>query len=261
MPHRPHPTEEVLGGSVVTAPVVLPVYLEMGQAGGCMCHCLVHPGATFKAPGEAAALALAPAFIQAERAWLAGRGLLDPAAACRPVAVEVAGRVVTGGRVTSGDTEAFFEPWHRPLDDAVLDLGLRVLAAAREDLMRLMRGLPPAMLDWRPAPGKRSLGEVLEHLANTEAYYAVHLETPDRATGDLWKQAALPGAPVWDRLDHARRYLVERLRGLSAEERSRVTDHPSDEDRIERWSARKVLYRAIWHERYHTRQMQGWLVQ
>src|SRR5690606_10502313 len=99
MPQRPHPTDEVLGGSVVTAPVVLPVYVEWGQAGGCMCHCLVHPGATFTAPGEEAALALAPAFIQAERAWLACRGLLDPAAACRPVAVELADRVVTTAEV------------------------------------------------------------------------------------------------------------------------------------------------------------------
>lgn len=104
------PKHAAVGGNLVSDRDVVQVYLESGRSGGCMCHCLDHPGATFKAPGEEAALALAPTFIQAERSWLAHHGLLEPAATCRPVSVQVVEREVTGAAVTSGDTEAFFEP-------------------------------------------------------------------------------------------------------------------------------------------------------
>lgn len=232
------------------------LYLELGADGGCMCHCLDHPGAAFKAVSPELVPLLAPEEIAAERAWLAGRGLLPPGTPVWPVAVYEAERVLTPARVREGDTEALFAPHRQPLDHATLEEWLRLLEATRAALLALADALPEELLDFRPAPARRSVREVLEHLADAEAFYLVRLDPPGPEDARRWQEAAAPGAPWRRRLAWVRRCLIERLGTLDGEARARTVVH---DPHAEPWTARKVLYRVAWHERWHTRQPQRWL--
>lgn len=230
------------------------LYVELGADGGCLCHCLDHPGAAFKVPAPELAPVLAPEHVAAERAWLAARGLLPAGVPVWPGAVYEAERVTTGARTWDGDTEALFAPHREPLDDAALEAGLRLLEASRAALLELVEALPAGMLDFRPDPARRSVREVLEHLADAEAFYRVRLEEPRPDLRRLWEEAAVPGRPWRERLARSRGALVERLRSLRAAERACVVVHDPG---AEAWTARKVLYRAAWHERWHTRRLVG----
>ncbi|MBE3589382.1 MAG: DinB family protein, partial [Firmicutes bacterium] len=97
-----------------------------------------------------------------------------------------------------------------------------------------------------------------EHLADAEAFYRVRLEAPGPGLRRHWKEAAAPGAPWRERLERSRQALVQRLRSLTPAERARLAVH---EPHAEAWTARKVLYRAAWHERHHTRQIERWLTE
>ena len=116
-------------------------------------------------------------------------------------AFAVAGEATGDNPVASGDTEATFAP------------------------------------DWRPAEGKRTIGEVLGHIADAEAFYAVRLEHPaqpggseqpegPQAAAELWKRYAgrdLGLGPV-ERLVRTRELVLDRLNRLSDEDRGRVIE-------------------------------------
>ncbi len=179
----------------------------------------------------------------------------------------VGGEVTGDNPVASGDTEATFAPDLGPLDQAYLDYVLAYVRASRRTLLDLADRLGPALADWRPAEGKRTIGEVLGHVADAEAFYAVRLEDPARPAiparpsgsptmAELWKHYAgrdLGLGPA-ERLARTRELVVDRLGRLNDDDRRRVI-----ESRGETWTARKVLRRLAWHERYHTRQIETWL--
>ena len=54
---------------------------------------------------------------------------------------------------------------------------LRVLRSTPARVERLLRGVPPAKLRRRPAPGKWSIAEIVLHLADSELVYAYRLRT------------------------------------------------------------------------------------
>jgi len=233
------------------------VYLEQGAKDGwCLVHCPDLPGLGFKAPSREIALALAPLRVEAELDWVAKSGLpveeADPAAS----EVEVVGAVAVEVPVAAGDSEAIFGPEMSALDSDYLSFILKYLKASRHALARMVDRLPDSALNWRPARGKRSLGEVLGHIADGEAFYMVRLETPEEATKELWERYANPKLPPRERLDRTRHLVIERLGGLSEEDMSRISRH---EPHSETWTARKVLRRLVWHERYHTRQIEAYL--
>ena len=250
------------------------LFLELGAKDGwCLVHCPDLPGLGFKSPSREAALALAPLRLAAELAWVQSAGIAVPVlASAAGLGAEVSAFVAAGeatgdNPVASGDTEATFAPDLEPLDGAYLAYVLSYMRASRRTLLDLVDRLGPALADWRPTEGKRTIGEVLGHIADAEAFYAVRLEHPaqpggseqpegPQAAAELWKRYAgrdLGLGPV-ERLVRTRELVLDRLNRLSDEDRGRVI-----ELRGETWTARKVLRRLAWHERYHTRQIESWL--
>lgn len=240
----------------VAEPGPFELYLEVGtQDGWCMVHCPDLPGLGFKTSSKQAAVALAPGLLAAELAWAERFGV---AALGHDFAV--AAEVNLPVPVATGDTEAVFGPELEPLDEAYLGYALAYAAASRRALLDLADRLGPELQGWRPADGKRTIGEVLGHIADAEAFYAVRLEDltamEPPAAAALWKEYAGRdvGLDPAGRLERTRRLVLERLARLTDADRRRVT-----ESRGETWTARKALRRLVWHERYHTRQIEAWL--
>jgi len=236
------------------SPAVHRLYLEIGAADG---WCLVHspdlPGVGFKAVSREAALALAPGALLAELDWARRAGVGEMSG---PVAV--AGEVTLDVPAAAGDTEATFEPDLEPLDDPYLGFALRYLDASRAALLGLIGRLPSRYLDWRAAEGKRTLGEVLGHISDADAFYLVRLEDQAEAGRDLWPRYAgrdLGLGPV-ERACRTRVLALERLGRLTPADRRRIVER---DPHAETWTARKVLRRLVWHERYHTRQIEDYL--
>jgi len=235
------------------------IYLEQGAKDGwCLVHCPDLPGLGFKAPSRDIALGLAPLRLEAELDWAARFGLpvneeIDPA---KGPEVEVVGAVSVDLPVASGDTEAIFGPEMSALDADYLSFIRKYIKASRTSLDELVRRLPERALSWRPSRGKRSITDILGHIADAEAYYMVRLEDPEQATKELWEEYACPGLRPRERLERVRHRVMDRLGNLTDEDMSRISRH---DPRSETWTARKVLRRLAWHERYHTRQMDAYL--
>ncbi len=233
----------------------LRVYLEHGAKDGwCLLHCPDLPGLGFKAPSGDAAMALAPLRLEAEVDWARKAGF-DVFPDGLPQ-VALAGAVTVDVAVAAGDTEDIFGPEMAALTDDYLAFIREYLKITRAPLLELARRLPATVLGWRPGKNKRTIGEVIGHVADGEAFYLVRLETPEAATRELWTEYAAPKQDLVERLEWTRSRTLERLAGLTADDRHRVSRH---DPRGETWTARKVLRRLIWHERYHTRQIEAYL--
>ncbi len=257
----PPAVRAILEPEVVLAPLSL--YLEIGAKDGwCMTHCPELPGVGYKAASREAAVAVAGQRLAAELEWARRAGCAPedrtPSETRSGVDDVVAGEVVLDVPVATGDTEATFPPDLEPLDDSYLSYALGCARASRRTLLELLERMGPAGLDWRPAEGKRTIGEVVGHLADAEAFYIVRLPDPDpvRSGAELWEHYAgrdLGLGPAL-RLARTRELVLERLGRLSDDDRRKTV-----EARGETWTARKVLRRLAWHERYHTRQIENWL--
>lgn len=233
----------------------LRIYLESGAKDGwCHLHCPDLPGLGFKAPSPEAATALAPFRLEAEIDWARKAGLEVPYDETSKLTV--VGAVKVDLPVAAGDTEAIFGPEMTAIDDEYLAFTIKYMKAAREPILRLCRSLPASVRAFRPAKGKRSIEEVLAHVADGEAFYLVRLEASEEATKELWTEYALPKAAVAARLEWVRNKTIERLENLSKDDSFRVSRHDPNG---ETWSARKVMRRMIWHYRYHARQIEAYL--
>jgi uncharacterized damage-inducible protein DinB len=153
-------------------------------------------------------------------------------------------------------TEPCFAADRAPASEQDVEHGLRLMDHARRDLLALVSPLPDVVLDWRPAADKWSIRRILEHVASAEGYYRTALlgEQPERE-------------PIEERIDLGlqRERAVAHLRSLTEHQRSQVfrPTWPWREDEEEDWTVRKALRRFIYHERFHTRDIQqtlGWLV-
>jgi uncharacterized damage-inducible protein DinB len=114
----------------------------------------------------------------------------------------------------------------------------QMLAWTRQDLLDLARDLSPTQLE-RSYPGERwNIAGILRHVATAEWWY---LERLDMAGLDRKEIAADP----FEALKQVRTRLAEALPNL--EGMSKVVGKDG-----EFWSPRKVVRRALWHERDHT---------
>jgi uncharacterized damage-inducible protein DinB len=243
-------------------------YLEIGRDNWCMLHVPALPGVAYKSPGAAQALCQAGSRVAAELSWLRDRGLgLGMAAAGEATAaagaaaqpsVAIAGAMRTEAECALGDTEAFCPPFAAPLAADAVASGLAYLAAARDDLLQLVRAQPAGWLDARPRPESRTPREVLHHVADAELFYLARLQPDAAAAAAAWRDAVQADRPEPERLAAIRQRLADALAGLGPDARGRITVH---DPHAERWSPAKVLYRAIWHDRHHCRLLRQALTQ
>lgn len=142
-------------------------------------------------------------------------------------------------KVPTGKTSinAWFQQDWKPLTRLEATRGAQLLAWTREDLLETVRGFSVAELD-RDYPGERwNIRGILKHIATAEWWYLDRLNlTPSSRTG-------LPD-DVFERLQVVRARLEDVLPDLAGDERVWGKDG-------ELWSSRKLLRRALWHERDH----------
>jgi predicted RNase H-like HicB family nuclease/uncharacterized damage-inducible protein DinB len=133
---------------------------------------------------------------------------------------------------------AFFEDDRLPLSSEEGENARRLLACTRNDLLALVESIA---LKKRQEPiegeGFGSIDGILKHVADAEWWYLDRLDVAC-SEGDL------PDEPL-GRLEKVRSHLLSCLSDLVDDEHIAWVNG-------EGWSARKVIRRALWHERDHT---------
>ena len=203
------------------------------------------PGCYSSAPTVEEAVARAPACILAYFAWRAEHGDL---AASPPGegGLEVAD--VFHSWIGEGDyaVNAFFADDRGPLSRPEVEDALQLLDYSRRDLLAMLGQAPPERLR-QPIAGEvqGSIAGILSHIAGAELWYLCSLDPTAEPGGT-------PEDPI-ERLGWVRTETRLRLPRLVGD--SRVVNRVG-----ERWSARKILRRTLWHERDHTEQIGRLLV-
>jgi predicted RNase H-like HicB family nuclease len=132
--------------------------------------------------------------------------------------------------------DAWFQHDWKPLTAADIERGLKLLSWSREDVLATVAGLGQEKLD-RTYPNERwSIAGILKHIGGAECWYLDRL-------GLSLPREQIPGEP-FDRLKVSRARLNEMLPTLEGMKQVFGVDG-------EFWSPRKVLRRALWHEKDH----------
>lgn len=228
-----------------------PVYLCQIEGEQWLAHVPDLFGCSWRAESREALLAEASAAIASHGEWLRAGGIPVPA----PVPWHVAEEVDANAPPGSPGRARLFGSDRLELDLVWQELGLACAGRNRLELRQLVRGLPDAVLDWKP-PGPRpcSIRDTLRHIAHAEQWYM------DR----LWPwEGDRDPEDVMALLTATRDEIIQRFRRLSPVERSAVycpdrhlrsALHPG-----ELWTARKVLRRILEHEREHIRSIRALL--
>ena len=151
-------------------------------------------------------------------------------------------------RVPSGtgyEVNAFFLDDWKPLSEEDVRRGLLLLEWGRGDLLAAFAGLTSEQLN-QERPGERwPINGILNHVGGAEWWYMDNLGLAGM------ERAQLSKVPT-ERLSSVRARLRQVLPGLV---RSNLVLGKEGEI----WSPRKLLRRAIWHERVHTLQIARYL--
>ena len=135
--------------------------------------------------------------------------------------------------------ESFFRYDAEPLTGMDLERALKLLAWSRQDLLETVKDLSVEKLN-RTYEGERwSINGILKHIGGSEWWYQERIGAPFPAREEELPEDALGG------LELVRAHFVGLLPTLEG------VHHTVDQDG-EMWSPRKVLRRALWHERDHT---------
>lgn len=208
------------------------------------------PGCFCEASSEAEAMARMPIAIAEYLAWLRSHG--EAPAQDDECAVEVVERV----EAPSGRSERVFSADRAPATEEDIQQAIRLMSYARADLYTLVSPLPERVLSWQPTPDKWNIRGILAHIASADCYYRTSL---------LDEQPELePPRELFD-LALQRERAIAHLRSLTKAQRAQLfhPNWPWRADADEEWTVRKALRRFIYHERFHTRDIQqtlAWLV-
>jgi len=143
-------------------------------------------------------------------------------------------------RISREDPEyivnAFFEDDRRPLGYWEVELALQLLAWTRYDLLSVLQTISPQQLT-QPIPGEArgSIAGILNHIGGAENWYFWQLGLG---------MGVLPEDP-FEKIGVVRSNTREQLVKL-------VSDERMIQNSDELWSGRKIVRRALWHERDHT---------
>jgi len=129
---------------------------------------------------------------------------------------------------------ALFDDDRRPLSGDDVDAAIARLKRQRSQLLALVRDTDLAT--------STNIEEVLLHVAGAERWYLSCLGFEEDRQRD--------GESVIEMLTRVRHVLLDALPLL-------VGDDRTGEDVGEQWSARKLVRRAIWHERDHVQQIRS----
>ncbi len=201
-----------------------------------------HPGCFSSAATQEEAIANAPARIVEYFEWLAN---YDCTAPTRNAAIEVKVEEVFHAYPSADDpsyiVNALFEGDCKPLTRPEIDTGLAIYGYAAHDIKALIEKIPATHLNRSLASDdKNSIAKILDHVAWAEYWYFARLNLAfprNEMSGDALMK-----------LDLVRKQTQAQMPNL--------VGYALIVDKIgEKWSARKVLRRTLWHIRDHTHQV------
>lgn len=217
--------------------------IEVGSDGWCTAWVAELPGCFVNVSSERAALRALPAAILAYLRWLRRHG--ESVHVPRTVAVRLAERHARPEPMRWGNYEVLHGFERRPLTREEVSRMLRLMRFMRQDTLRLLHLLPADGLNWSRPGQTRTISENLHHVAWGELWYLSRVALGSRPP-------SVPRAEdPFQNLAQARSTTVARLSRMTREERARIIQ--ADNQRW--WSARKMLGRMLYHERYHVRSM------
>jgi hypothetical protein len=135
--------------------------------------------------------------------------------------------------------ESFFRCDDEPLSGTDVERALKLLDWSRQDLLHVINGLDQQKLNEAYAGERWSINGILKHIGGAEWWYQERIGSPFPE-----REQDLPEDPI-ECLEIVRAHFTSLLPKLAA------VHHTVDEEG-ELWSPRKVLRRAVWHERDHT---------
>ncbi|MEW6308871.1 MAG: DinB family protein [Bacillota bacterium] len=217
-------------------------YAEVGGDGACLLYTFDPPGLLVRAECLERGLAEAPAAARRLRAWLAQGGLVgllaEGWAEGETPQVAVAEMVRRRGPVGNGNTRATFQRDLVQLSPPELVAGIAVLGHLRSELWALKAELPDGAYPYRSLPHRMTIAEQLNHMADCDRWYLSR----------FW--ADLPRLPrstdVWQKLALNRDRALSVLSGMTPADMRRQVTVDSQV-----WTARKVVRRCMYHERFH----------
>ncbi|HEX5691522.1 MAG TPA: hypothetical protein VFX76_16025 [Roseiflexaceae bacterium] len=196
------------------------------------------PGCFSAAPTQAEATKRAPDAIARYYTWLAENdaSLVAPEGAIKTGVVETFAAFPSAND-PKYRVNAFFDDDRRPLSYWDTIVALRLLVFSRAAFLQALGRLG----DWQ-TEASGSIVEIVRHVAGAENWY-------------LWRlglgvpREHLPTQPL-DRLEAVRGNAQRQLWTLIGD--TRIVEYSG-----ERWSARKLVRRMLWHERDHCRQLEA----
>lgn len=223
------------GKEATTAPYRLGV--EEIKPDHWVAYALDLPGCFASAATQDAAVAALPARIHAHRGWLQSHG--RPLRLAEPVTTTVAEvhRSFISPNSSDEIVNACFDDDRRPLGAAEAGDGVALLGFARRDLLALLHPYDATRLT-------PPVAELVRHIGGAEWWY---LDTLGLAFPRAW----VPDDPL-DRITMVRDRTLASLPRLAGD--TRIAERSG-----EYWSPRKLLRRALWHERDHTAQIAAML--
>lgn len=192
------------------------------------------PGCFTTHKDREAAIGAMPAAVEAYITWCRGHGL-HVSGISGPMVVDEVIRVWY--YEDDYEVNAFFASDRPPLMPDEIPEIERLLAATRKDLLETVEGLDEDHLLKEFSGERWPIAGILGHVANAEWWYLDRL-------GLAFPQGEIPEDP-FDSLVSVRDYFLKSLPALV--KRIGVVTISG-----ETWSARKVVRRALWHERDHT---------
>lgn len=218
--------------------------LENGIEGRSMAWVLGHPGCfSYGADADEALAGVAEA-ISSYREWITKHSDQSwlPSGEIRTHLVEVWECFTINEdyeRAESGyEVNAWFLRDWKPLTAQDVERGLNLLDWTRRDLLSLLDGIADSLWDYDPSGQGWSIANIVRHVGNGDWWYLARLGLEHIPRSDL------PSAPL-DRIALSRSILCDVLPTLVGSNQVVGIDG-------EFWSPRKLLRRAVWHERDHT---------
>ena len=191
-----------------------------------------HPGVTASGKDGSEALLRVPQALVAFQGWIAKH--TDESWLADLGDFDVRMVELLDHSMEKNESRNWFEDDKRPLDSLELQQGLQVLAWQRADLLEMAGSFTPADLERSFEGESDSMSSILQRIAEDEQRDLASLGLPgtDVAADE----------DVFTRLVVVREQLIARLSAWPQ-------DEPVRENNGDLWSARKLLRRAIHHER------------
>lgn len=228
----------------------LPVWIESDGHGASIAFAFDFPGACGWGDSLSSALQKLVADVDFTSLWLRRHGINNEILAVWSVPPIIVETVIATGKPSECDTEGFYQWDTTPYSDGDLETYLRLLRCIRADTEKVLGSLPETEFDTPIGEGKRTVREIVDHIAIAEWWYTTRVPHPFEHVVH-WTTF---GHDAITRFTNIREmYLTEfipSLSTLSAKQRSQV--HVLDG---EFWSFRKVLRRTVWHELFHFKQL------